>query len=110
MCPAAVLTVNTQVTVTVERPELAADTQQEIARRLTQLIEQVWKSRSIGSQIRLDEVWQTVRQVPNVRTTDQILVEARYRQGGVDRLVPLETDGEFPFSVVENGLHQVRVR
>ena len=110
VCPAAVLTVNTQVTVTVERPELAADTQQEIARRLTQLIEQVWKSRSIGSQIRLDEVWQTVRQVPNVRTTDQILVEARYRQGGVDRLVPLEADGEFPFSVVENGLHQVRVR
>lgn len=110
VCPATVLTVNTQVTVTVERPELAADTQQEIARRLAELMEQVWKGRPIGSQVRLDEVWQTVRQVPNVELVGQILVEAVCRQGGVERLVPLEEDGAFPFGVVESGIHQVRVR
>ncbi len=108
--PATLLTVNTQATVVVERPELAAGTQQEIVQRLSALIERRWKGRPIGDQIRLDEVWQTVRQIPNVRLAEQILVEAACREDGVDRLYPLERDGDFPFGVVENGIHRVRLR
>lgn len=107
---AELLTVNTQVIVTVERPELASDTQQEIARRLTRLVTQVWKGRSIGAQIRLDEVWQVVRQAPNVDLVDRILVECAFTRDGVDQLAPLEADDAFPFGVVESGRHQVHVR
>lgn len=108
--PATVLTVNTQVTVEVEQPELAADTQQEIAQRLAELIEKTWKPRSIGSQIRLDEVWEAVRQTPNVGVIRQILVEGAYDQDGMAKLAPLEGDTDFPFGVVENGTHQIRIR
>ena len=40
-------------TVELEQMDLAAETQQEIAARLRQLIENGWKQRPIGSQIRL---------------------------------------------------------
>jgi hypothetical protein len=53
VCPATVLTVNTSVTVQTERPELAAETQQAIVRRLEALIGDTWKSRPIGEQLRL---------------------------------------------------------
>lgn len=108
--PATVLTVNTQVTVEMEQPELAADTQREMVRRLTELIEGEWKSRPIGAQIRLDEVWETIRQTPNVRFIHQVLVEGAYDRDGITRSAPLEGGTEFPFGVVENGTHQIRVR
>ena len=109
VCPATVLTVNTSVTVELERLELAAETQQEIVRRLDALIRETWKRRPIGGQIRLGEVWSTVRDTPNVRIIQRILVEASYDQEGRKRLAPLEADTEFPYGVVESGLHLVRL-
>ncbi len=109
VCPATVLTVNTAVTVELERLELAAETQQEIVRRLETLIRETWKRRPIGGQIRLSEVWSTVRDTPNVRIIERILVEASYDQEGRKRLAPLEADTEFPYGVVESGLHLVRL-
>ncbi len=108
--PAVVLTIHTQTTVTVERPELAADTQREISRRLRQCVQETWQPRPIGEQIRLDEIWQTVRQTPNVGAITRILAEAAFRQDGADRLAPLEEDVRFPFGVVESGVHRVRIR
>ncbi|MBE7005311.1 MAG: hypothetical protein E7425_13735 [Ruminococcaceae bacterium] len=109
VCPATVLTVNTSVTVQTERPELAAETQQAIVRRLEKLIGKVWKSRPIGEQIRLSEVWSVVRDTPNVRLIERILVEASYDQEGRQRLAALEADSDFPYSVAESGMHLVRL-
>jgi len=108
--PAVVLTIHTQTTVTVERPELAADTQRELGRRLRQCVQEVWKLRPIGAQIRLDDIRRTVRRTPNVDGIVQILAEAAFRQDGADRLAPLEEEVSFPFSVVESGEHRVRIR
>ena len=109
VCPATVLTVNTSVTVVTERPELAAETQQAIVRRLERLIRETWKARPIGEQIRLSEVWSVVRDTPNVRTIERILVEASYDRDGQQRLAALEEDREFPYSVAESGMHLVRL-
>ena len=109
VCPATVLTVNTSVTVETERPELAADTQQNIVRRLEALIGQTWKRRPIGEQIRLSEIWSVVRDTPNVRVIKRILVEASYDQEGVQKLAPLEADRDFPYGVAESGMHLVRL-
>ena len=109
VCPATVLTVNTTIAVQTERPELAAETQQAIVRRLEALIGDVWKKRPIGGQIRLSEVWSTVRDTPNVRLIERILVEASYDEEGVQRLTALEADMEFPYGVVESGMHLVRL-
>ena len=109
VCPATVLTVSTSVTVQTERPELAAETQQLIVRRLETLIGETWKARPIGEQIRLSEVWSVVRDTPNVRVIERILVEASYDQEGQQKLAPLEADTEFPYGVAESGMHLVRL-
>lgn len=109
VCPATVLTVNTSVTVETERPDQAADTQREIARRLEELIRTTWRGRPIGEQIRVDEVWSTVRAVPNVRAVRQILTEGAYDREGHAHLVPLDGDAAFPYGVAESGTHLVRV-
>ena len=108
--PATVLTVNTRISVETEQPELAADTQQAIVRRVTRLIEETWHARPIGEQIRMDELFNTVRETPNVRLTLRILAEGAYHQEGQSRLAPLERDGDFPYAVVESGTHLVRVQ
>ena len=109
VCPATVLTVNTSVTVETERPELAAETQQAIVRRLEALIVETWKKRPIGEQLRLSEVWSVVRDTPNVRLIRRILVEASYDQEGQPKLAALEADSDFPYGVVESGMHLVRL-
>ncbi len=109
VCPATVLTVNTSVTVQMERPELAAETQQAIVHRLRTLIGDTWKKRPIGEQIRLSEVWSVVRDTANVRAIERILVEAAYDEDGQKKLAALEADTEFPYGVAESGMHLVRL-
>ncbi len=109
VCPATVLSVNTSVTVETEQPDLAAETQQNIVRRIGTLIGQTWKKRPIGEQIRLSEIWSVVRDTPNVRTIKRILIEASYDQEGQQKLVALEADLDFPFGVAESGMHLVRL-
>jgi len=109
VCPATVLTVNTAVTVQTRQIELAAQTQQEIVRRLETLIGETWKSRPIGEQIRLGEVWSVVRDTQSVKLIDRILVEASYDQDGRQKLAALESDADFPYGVVESGRHLVRL-
>ena len=104
------VTVNTTVTIELERMDRAAESQQEIANRLRDWIETVWKQRPIGSQIRLSEIWTVVRETENVRLIHRILVEGSYHEGGQTRLIPLEGNTELPFAVVENGVHQVKLQ
>ena len=108
--PAVRVTVNTTVTVELERMDQAAESQQEIETRLRNWIETVWKQRPIGSQIRLSEIWSVVRETENVRLIRRILVEGRYDEAGQTRLIPLEGDMDLPFAVVENGVHQVKLQ
>ena len=82
----------------------------DIADRMERLIGEQWRSRPIGSQIALGEVWRTVRETPNVRLVRQVLVEGTYDQGGQTRIIPLENRTELPFAVVRSGSHLVRVR
>ena len=109
VCPATVLSVNTSVTVETDRPEFAAETQQNIVRRIETLIGQTWKKRPIGEQIRLSEIWSVVRDTPNVRVIKRILIEASYDQEGQQKLAALEADWDFPFGVAESGMHLVRL-
>ncbi len=107
--PATVLTINTQVTIEVEEPDLASETQQAVARRLEALLRDTWQARPIGDQIRLDEVYAAVRETPNVRRIRRLLVEGAYDDQGQAHLAPLERDSDFPYGVTESGLHTVRL-
>ena len=104
-----VITVSSTVTVEMTDPDQSAATQQAIARRLEELINRRWRERDIGEQIRIAQVWQTVRDTPNVRLVRSILLEGRFDRAGVPRVVPLEEDGAFPYATVRSGLHLVQV-
>lgn len=104
-----VITVNSTITVEMEDLDQSAVTQQVIARRLEELINGRWRERDIGSQLRIAQVWQTVRDTPNVRLVRGILLEGRFDEAGVQRVVPLEKDDAFPYATVKSGLHLVQV-
>lgn len=108
--PVALMRVNTRILVELEHPEQAADTQQAVNRRIQQLIGETWYSRPIGSQVRMDELWSTVRETPNVRRVIRLLAEGSYDEGGQARLVPLEGNSSFLYAVVESGTHVVRAQ
>ena len=110
VCPAVRTVINTKVSIAVEQLDQAADTQQEIVRRLRDLVESVWGSRPIGDQIRLDEIWRTVRDTPNVRLIHQIQVEGAFDQEGQPRLVPIENGTRLAYAVAESGVHLVHIR
>lgn len=104
-----VITVSSTVTVEMADPDQGAATQQAIAQRLEELINVRWREREIGQQIRIAQVWQTVRDTPNVRLVRSILLEGWYDQAGIPRVVPLEEDGAFPYATVRSGLHLIQV-
>ena len=104
-----VITVSSTVTVEMIDPDQGAATQQAIAHRLEELINVRWRERDIGDQIRIAQVWQTVRDTPNVHLVRSILLEGQFDQAGVSRMVPLEEDGLFPYATVKSGLHLIQV-
>ena len=104
-----VITVSSTVTVEMVDPDQSAVTQQAIARRLEELINERWRERDIGDQIRIAQVWQTVRDTPNVHLVHNILLEGWFDQSGVQRVVALEEDGVFPYATVKSGLHLIQV-
>ena len=104
-----VITVSSTVTVEMADPDQSAVTQQAIANRLEELINERWREREIGDQIRIAQVWQTVRDTPNVRRVRNILLEGWYDQAGIQRVTPLEEDGVFPYATVKSGLHLIQV-
>lgn len=104
-----VITVSCTVKVEMEDLDKSAAAQQEIVRRLEELINVRWRERDIGSQIRVSQVWQTVRGTPNVRLIRSILLEGRYDQAGIERMVALEDDDAFPYATVKSGTHLVQI-
>ena len=110
VCPATLITINTRISVELDELDQAAEIQREIISRVEALIDRTWRSRQIGSQIRTDELWRTVRDTPGVHVIDRILTEGAYDEDGRPRLAPLEHDTDFPYAVVRSGVHYVRVR
>ena len=76
---------------------------------LEELINSRWREREIGDQIRVAQVWQTVRDTPNVRLVRNILLEGWYDQAGVRRVAALEADDAFPYATVKSGVHFIQV-
>lgn len=104
-----VITVSSTVTVEMADPDQGAATQQAIAQRLEELIDRRWREREIGDQLRIAQVWQTVRDTPNVRLVRSILLEGWFDQAGVPKVVPLEEDDAFPYATVKSGHHLIQV-
>ncbi len=106
---AVAVTVNVYISVELELLDQAAEIQRAIIKSVQELIDNVWRMRQIGSQIRVDELWRRVRDVPGVRVIGRIHAEGAYDEDGQPKLIPLEPQTDFPYAVVRNGIHRVRV-
>ena len=109
MIPATAVQVNTEITVEVADLDQAAVTQQNLISRLQDLIDRQWRLRDIGDQVRVNQIWQVIRDTPNVRLVRQILVEGIYEEDGISRHIPLETDHVVPYATVRSGSHLIRL-
>lgn len=108
--PAVMVRVNAHISVELESLDQAAEIQRAIVNNIQGLIDDVWRKRHIGSQIRVDEIWRAVRDTPGVRFIDKIQTEGAYDEDGQPRLIPLEQQTELPYAVVRSGVHRVKVR
>ena len=89
--------------------DIAALTQQELADHIAALIDNTWRSREIGSQIHLHELYQTIKAVPNVKSVGQVLCEGSYYREGRRCLCALEDDLTVPYATVRSGRHTIQI-
>jgi hypothetical protein len=107
--PSTQLTVSTYVLVRLRDLDQAANTQQELNDHITALIQNRWRTREIGSQINLPELYQTVKMASNVQAVRQILCEGSYYAQGRRLVLALDDGQAFPFATVRSGTHTIRV-
>jgi hypothetical protein len=103
------VTVSTDALVFLRDLDLAAITQQQAAENIGRLLQTVWRARAIGDQIDVNEVYQVVKETPNVAAIGRILVEGAYQRDGRSRLVAIEGSTWLPFATVKNGTHRIRL-
>ncbi|GHU57920.1 hypothetical protein FACS1894133_1710 [Clostridia bacterium] len=107
--PSTEITVNVSVSVALKELDLAAETQQLVSDRISTLINNVWRSRDIGDQIDLTEIYKVIKSTPNVLNMANVLHEGSYARHGRQYLVALEQDFASPLVTVKNGVHSVRL-
>ncbi|MBQ3076570.1 MAG: baseplate J/gp47 family protein [Clostridia bacterium] len=108
--PATETVVNIDLTVTLKDLDYAAETHQELQNLLTELIDRRWRSREIGQQIRLDELYTAVKATANVSAIRRVMVEGIWYENGRRRVTPIETGTHIPFATVRSGAHMVRIQ
>ena len=107
--PSVNITLNVQINVTLKDFENAAQTQQDVAAALEERIEKVWRSREIGRQIELHELYTAVKTVQNVDSIQHLMVEGVWYEDGARKICPIEESTVHPFATVRSGLHTVRI-
>lgn len=107
--PSVNITLNINIQVTLRDFESAAQTQQDVAAALEERIEKVWRTREIGRQIELHELYTAVKTVRNVDSIQRMLVEGVWYEDGAQKVCPMEEGGVHPFATVRSGLHTVRI-
>lgn len=107
--PSTEMTVHVTAQVQLWDLDQAATTQQALAGHIAALIEKTWRSREIGAQINLLELYRTIKATPNVRSVERVSCEGSYFEEGRRRLCALDTDDGFPFATVRSGNHTIRV-
>ena len=107
--PSTEVTVNVHVQVQMHDLDIAALTQQELADHIADLIDNTWRSREIGSQIQLHELYQTIKAAPNVKVVGQMLCEGSYYKEGRRCLCALTDDLTVPYATVRSGHHTIQI-
>lgn len=101
--------IHVDVQVLLHRPDQAAESQEDIVQALSRLIDGLWRSREIGRQIRLEELYAAVRGVANVAAVGRLSVEGSWYADGRRQVCPIEGDSRLPFAAVRSGSHRVRI-
>ncbi|MCR4745450.1 MAG: hypothetical protein K5894_09515 [Lachnospiraceae bacterium] len=101
--------ISADVSVVINNPEEAAATQQKIKDTIKLLIDEKWASREIGDQIRINEVYKSLKAIRNIKTIRKIIFEGSWYENGRRMIAPIEADTEFMFAIVKSGEHRVTI-
>ncbi len=107
--PSTEVMVNVHVQVQMHDLDAAALTQRELADHIAELIDRTWRGREIGNQIHLNELYRTIKAVPNVKSVGQVLCEGSYYKQGRRCLCALEDDFSVPYATVRSGHHTIQI-
>lgn len=107
--PSIEITIHVEVTIQLEDLEQAAITQQRVSESIGALINTRWCSREIGRQIDIRELYEVVKNTPNVALVERIFPEGVYQSQGRIFHIPLEEEVARPFATVKNGVHTVKI-
>ena len=97
------------VSVAIINPDKAAETQEKVKETIRKLIDEKWRAREIGDQIRINEVYKALKAVRNIRSIRKIIFEGRWYENGKRMLAPVETNSQFPYATVKSGEHKVNI-
>lgn len=107
--PATEVTIHLDLHVSLLDLDQAAQTQQEVVAALTELIDQRWRQREIGQQIRLGELYNAAKAVHNVAAVTRVMMEGCWYEDGRECLISIESGEQIPFATVRSGIHQVHI-
>lgn len=106
--PTIETTINVEATIELSDLDQAVATAKEITDLFSDHIDTVWRTRPIGSQVRIHELYELLASVPNVRRAVRVTVGAEYTEHGVRRTRPLDSDTTLRLAVVKSGRHIIK--
>lgn len=107
--PAIEMTVNTTVSIEVEDLTQVVRIKKDVQDTIEHLITDVWAKREIGNQVRIEDFYVDISQIPGVSAISSIFVEGIYYREGKKHVIPIENNDTIPFVTVTGGEHKVRI-
>lgn len=110
--PAIIMKLNVTVTVSVESYENAAETEKQITESLTRFLNPGLAGRQ---RLKIEEIpaitniYGLLKKVKNVASIQEVILEGRYYDGNVLKVVPLDERFNLRYVVVTSGEHTVKI-
>ncbi len=110
--PAVIMKINVTVTVSVEDYENAAETERQVTEALTGFLnpgisgsDRLW----IEKVPKTADIYNIIKKIPNIAGIQEVILEGRYYEGNVLKVVPLGERFMLRYVVVISGEHTVKI-
>ncbi|MGI6120516.1 MAG: hypothetical protein ACOYIB_08145 [Desulfosporosinus sp.] len=110
--PAVIMRISTIVTVAVENYENAAETEKQVIEALTIFLnpgsygrQRLW----IEEIPKISDIYNVLKRIKNIASIEEIILEGRYYDGNVLKVVPLDERFRLRYVVVTSGEHTVKI-
>jgi len=110
--PAVIMKLNVTVTVSVEIYEFAAETERQIKENLTDYFNPGLSGKQrlkIEEIPKITDIYGVLKKIKNVASIQEVILEGRYYDGNVLKVVPLDERFNLRYVVITSGDHTVKI-